>query len=497
MNTKKFLLPVILLTLFFAETKSAEKNLKAILTYKSFYNSQTGPYIETYLAVTGSTVVFAEKGNGKYQASIEVMIKMLQDGMIKYADKYNLLSPESVGPDKIDFNFLDQQRIPLANGKYFFELSVKDNHNTGAKPFVSTQEISIEYYPNQVTLSDIELVEDFRKIDESKSNAAVKNGFEIIPYADNYYGPEAGSLKFYAEIYNTSRVAGYETFLVSYHIQTYEKKRILEAFRGFSKKESAEVTALLAEMPIDKLPSGNYTLMVEVRNRKNEIIAFKECFFQRNNPMAIAEMQEGNIRSIDVSNTFVASMTNKDTLADYISSLQPISNAAETMFENNQLKIADVKLMQQFLYDFWARHNPTDPEAAWLEYHREVLKVNSEFGTLTKRGYETDRGRVYLQHGPPNKMIREYHEPSAYPYEIWHYYKLESQSNRKFVFYNPDLVTNDFALIHSNATGEIYDNQWQLKLHKRDTQINDYDRSFEINDKNIFGNKINREYGDH
>jgi hypothetical protein len=91
-------------------------------------------------------------------------------------------------------------------------------------------------------------------------------------------------------------------------------------------------------------------------------------------------------------------------------------------------------------------------------------------------GYATDRGRVYLQYGPPNTMSDHYAEPSAYPYEIWHYYKLGSQSNRKFVFYNPDLVSNDFVLLHSDAQGELPNSRWEMDLHKRDTQSNDFDK---------------------
>jgi hypothetical protein len=49
------------------------------------------------------------------------------------------------------------------------------------------------------------------------------------------------------------------------------------------------------------------------------------------------------------------------------------------------------------------------------------------------------------------------------------------QSNKKFVFYNPDLVSNKYRLIHSNAKGEIYNTSWDLLLHKRDTQTNDLD----------------------
>jgi len=377
------------------------------------------------------------------------------------------------------------------------ELTVRDINKPDAKPFTSQRPVTIDYPEALVSISEIELVESYSPAEAGRQTATTKNGYDIIPFVDNYFPPSMKALRFYAEIYHTDVVLGTEQFLVSYHIETYEKKRILDQYRGFSKKTPSAATIVLSEFPIDGLPSGNYNLVVEVRNKQNEIIAFRECFFQRNNGYTALDLQEANIRNLDVNNTFVSSIASKDTLAEYISCLQPISSASETMFEHNQLKIADVKLMQQFLFDFWMRRNPDDPGAAWTAYRTEVDKVNEEFGTLSKKGYETDRGRVYLQYGPPSTMIREYNEPSAYPYEIWHYLSTEKQTNRKFVFYNPDLVTNDFTLIHSNATGEISDNQWQLRLHKRDLQTNDLDRDYQINDRSAFGNKVNSEWENH
>ena len=50
------------------------------------------------------------------------------------------------------------------------------------------------------------------------------------------------------------------------------------------------------------------------------------------------------------------------------------------------------------------------------------------------------------------------------------------QSSKNFVFYNPDLVTNKYTLIHSEARGEIYNTRWRLLLHKRDTAAPDLDQ---------------------
>jgi len=139
----------------------------------------------------------------------------------------------------------------------------------------------------------------------------------------------------------------------------------------------------------------------------------------------------------------------------------------EILFIDQNLKTADLKLLQQFFLSFWEQRNPTYPSSAWLAYKLEVQKVQNSFGTKFRKGYDTDRGRVYLEYGPPNVRSTAYTEPNTYPYEIWHYYTLKSQRNKKFVFYTEDLVTNDFSLLHSDATGEVSYPQWQVFLRNK------------------------------
>ncbi|MEK6614660.1 MAG: GWxTD domain-containing protein, partial [Bacteroidota bacterium] len=112
-----------------------------------------------------------------------------------------------------------------------------------------------------------------------------------------------------------------------------------------------------------------------------------------------------------------------------------------------------------------------------------VKAVNKKFGTFVFKGYETDRGRIYLQYGPPDKREEYPSEPNAYPYEIWVYYRLSdnsnlnpTQTNKQFIFYNQDLVTNNYQLLHSNALSETHDSRWEMKLHKRTVQSNDFEK---------------------
>lgn len=470
-----------LLTLLLSFSAQAQ-NLQALFSYKTYYSPENGPYVETYLSVNARSVVFAGNASGKLQGAIEVSFVYSDASGVKHSDKYNLLSPEVADTSNINFSFLDQQRVQLPNGTYKLELTITDK-NVPEKPYRISQNFKLEYYNNILAISDVQLIDSYKKT--SEPSIISKSGFDLIPYVDNFYPQSMNTLRFYAEIYNTDRVFGESSYLINYFVESSETKRVIENLRGFSRQSAGKVNVVLAEIPISELPSGNYNLVVEARNRENELLAQNSVFFQRSNAARMTVSDD--YRQRDVTNTFASYITNTDTLTDYINSMYPISGQLEMMFLNNQLKLADLKLMQQFFYDFWVKRNPINPEKAWQDYRAEVIKVNKDFGNQVRKGYATERGRVYLKYGPPNTISRSYNEPSAYPYEVWHYYKLDNQSNRKFVFYNPDLISNDFVLLHSDAQGEPNNTQWQMMLYKRDTPT----RSFDQEQRNVdsFGNK--------
>ena len=452
---------------------SQAKTLQARFAHATFYTPEKGPYIETYLSVSGSSVKYVPVKEGKSQASIEVSIIYKQGEIIKFYDKYNLLSPEETVDEAVKFNFLDQQRVSLPNGNYQLELSIRDK-NSDLQPYTLTQAIQLEYYPNIVSVSDIELLDGFTKVTDEK-DPLNRNGYKLIPLVDNFFPDEVNTFKFYAEVYNTSALLGSEEYLLTYHIETFEGKQILENFKRFSKQQPKPVNVLLTEFDIKDLLSGNYNLVIEIRNRNNELLAIRKTFFQRSKSMALTEQGNNDFRALDVSNTFVSSITNKDSLAEYINCIRPISGTMENLFADNQLELADVKMMQQFFYAFWQRKNPENPYMGWMRYKAEVDKVNAQYSGFKIKGYDTDQGRVYLQYGPANSISKNENEPSTYPYEIWHYYKIKNQSNRKFVFYNSDLISRSFTLLHSDAVGEVNDPQWQLRLYKRTVQNSDFD----------------------
>ena len=227
----------------------------------------------------------------------------------------------------------------------------------------------------------------------------------------------------------------------------------------------SEVNVVLAEFDINELGSGNYNLVFEIINKENKLLQSKKVFFQRSK--MIQKKQKDDYIVTDISNSFVASITNLDTIKDYINSLHPISSEPEKRHAANLFKKDTLIYMQKYFLTFWENRNFGDPQTEWENYKKQVDLVNRLFKTPIDKGYESERGRVYLQYGSPNQISETKHDPVAYPNEIWLYHTLKGQANVQFVFYNPDLVTESYRLLHSDLKGEIQNSKWENELFSR------------------------------
>lgn len=442
-------------------------NLKAYFTYCTFNSPTDGPYIETYLSVIGGSAIYGKTAQNTFQGKIEVTLIFKQGEEVKTFKKYNLLSPEITDSLSERVNFMDQQRIPLPNGDYEFEVLIKDL-NSSNPPFNYTQPLSINFLPNQISISDVELIESITK--SSENTILTKSGYDIIPYTSDFYSEEFEKIAFYTEIYNADKLLGKnQDFLISYFIESYEGNQVVRDYKSFAKEKAKPVNILLKSFPIEKLPSGNYNLVIEARNKNNELLTSKKVFFQRSNPKVSPLLMSDEFQS-----SFVSKYT-KSQLTEFIKCIEPKSTSIEVEFAKNQLQSGDIELMRQYFYNFWLKRNSKDPEAEWEKYLKEVKKVNDLFYTQIKKGYVTDRGIIYLKYGKPNTRTVFPEEPASFPYEIWHYYEIEGFSNKKFVFYNPSRGINEFPLLHSDFPGYILDKQWRLQLNKRTGQPNDHD----------------------
>src|SRR4030042_7133467 len=110
--------------------------------------------------------------------------------------------------------------------------------------------------------------------------------------------------------------------MVSTNIAAFETGKALPNYVRNKRMPTGMVIPVLGEYDISQLPSGNYKLVLEVRNRENQVLTTSSLFFQRSNPRLPFQLDE--LASVDVASTFAAAIVSPDTLAEYIRSLAPI-----------------------------------------------------------------------------------------------------------------------------------------------------------------------------
>jgi GWxTD domain-containing protein len=441
----------------------------AFFDFKQFLSPETGPYIETLIEFDGESLTYMPSETaGRFKALAEVTILIKQNNQIVDFRKLSIQSPE--WPENAQKeNFFDIQRFPLSNGNYAFEITIVDAYSEGKESVTLEQQFSVDFLPGLPYISDIYFVQAFAKTDTPSE--LTRSGYDMLPYVENFFPSEVNQLAFYAELYNADKTFGDSAkFALAYFIENTSTGEIAAGIQKLSRENALRVNPILQVIDISSLPSGKYELVVEMRNRENTTVASRRMAFLRYK-IEETEIRSEDLNKLDIANTFVMKFNHRDSLWEHVRSLHPITSTIERGAIESYLSSADLTLLRQYFLAFWEKRDAANPEYAWNKYHEEVRKVQANFGTRIKKGYETDRGRVYLQYGPPNTMVIRHNDTDAYPYEIWHYYRINQFRNKRFVFYNPDLVTNDFELLQSDVPGEVKNDYWVMMILSRNNSL--------------------------
>jgi GWxTD domain-containing protein len=291
---------------------------------------------------------------------------------------------------------------------------------------------------------------------------------DILPLVSDYYPEDAGKLVVYGEAYNAD-MANIEggKYLLTFFIIGDEGE--VPDSRRYKRKDASKVTPILETFDISQLPSGNYELVVEMRDPQNEELASRSIGFTRMAALNKDFMAMAN------SDAYVAkpglAFNNPDSIRSYVSWLYPLAQNVERGTIDSQVKQNNTETLQSFFQAFWEDRAPEDPIGAWLNYVKDVWYVNKKYRSPVMEGYRTDRGRVYLQYGKPNTIVERHNNPNYFPCEIWHYYKIERFNDRRFLFYSRNVVNYDFNLLHSDMLGEVQNHDWPTLIRTKNNDL--------------------------
>lgn len=471
---------------------TAQAQMQAVFGYSTFYLvSEQQPYIETYLQFDAWTMQFKEVEGG-YRSAAEVTIVLSQQDSVCYAKKYELTSPLVESLDRLDFSFMDVQRFSVKNGIYDLTLLLKDKGSEG-EPSVVTEKLVINYDARRPSMSSLQLMASAKPT--VSQNILSRGGYDMEPYVSDYLPEQVKQLNYYYEIYNINAEVGEKAFLAMAYIEERETGRRLEELQQVSRKNGAASVPVYGSIDISDLPSGNYNLVAELRNREGQTMLYKKVPFYRSNPGVKGK------ETSEFAGTFAGRYTDERELNTYLEALYPIASPMENTVVEELVKHPGLEEKQAFLYRFWQRRSAMNPEGEWLKYKERIDYVQAHFSYPRTRGIQTDRGRVYLQYGPPDFIRDEKNyvsanrigsnneqaptllqlgntqasEPKVYngtsqghvfylPYQLWRYNKLDTDDpNRVFLFWD-EHRSGYYTLLNSNARGEVQDPGWERRL---------------------------------
>jgi GWxTD domain-containing protein len=455
MNLLKLVFALFLLIPTVATSKP-----QVYLDYKTYYTPDNTPYVETLLQFVSPSLKFLANANGNLVSSLEItQIFKIGDSVV-FVDKYIVNSPEM--KDSTIEDYFDVKRYQLDENLYTFEIIITDLNNQETVSGAQTVKIA-KLTNSKINFSSTELIQSISKTTESGS--FIKNGYFMLPYLTNYYPPELTKIATYFEVYNSNKILGEgEKFMITTEIEDYKSGLTVDDFFKVKKYVTGKIVPIVSFLPIDQLPSGDYNLVVKLIDKNNITFKTEKIYFQRRSN--IQKPNQISLESIDIDKSFTNTIV-RDSIPYYLNSLMPIVARYDSKSILALLKSEDTLKMQQYFHSFWVQTNSADPFKSWLAYKVQVQKCEKLYGSWIKHGFESDRGRVFLQYGAPNQIADETNSSSSLPYQIWHYYRIGQRSNMRFVFYNQNISTNDFTLLHSNMLGELQNENWQEILHNR------------------------------
>jgi GWxTD domain-containing protein len=469
---------------------AAQPKLSALFGYSVFYLPESNqPYVETYLRFDAWSLVFSEIEAERYRATVEVTLLVLKGDTVAYVKKYDLHSPYTNSINATNFTFFDLQRFGLSNGIYDMELSLRDKGATD-EPVVLKDKLIVYHPKDMPSMSNVQLMESATPT--TTENMLSRNGYDMMPYIDDFVPAEVSMLHPYFEIYNLNHEIGDKPYKIDIYVTQKENgRRIPNIGWQHAGKAATSSLPIFANVDMSRLPSGNYNIVVEVENEEGEAIFKKEVMVMRSNP----RIEEATATDAEIATSFAALVNDEETINYYIDALYPISSAAELSVAKELLQRKALQEKQSYLYRFWKSRDGVNPEGRWQEYLTLMKYVEEHFTYPRTPGYRTDRGRVYLQYGPPDFVRDEKNFVGALnnvrwsingnvtnsygdatksnegfiyylPYQLWRYNTIPGDySNRTFLFWD-EFRGGYYKLLVSNARGEVITPGWERMLSR-------------------------------
>ncbi len=421
--------------------------------YSRFRYSETEGYLEVYYAIYPSLVTL-RPDSGVYRGGVEIRTTIRNEVTDSVLVQYRALIPVTVrdtSTESLRRAIVAKLDFVLPNGKYSLTIHGQEARNPERRDS-STVSFAIESLGDSVRISDVDLCSNIVSSDK-KDDPFYRNTFEVIPNPSLFFGTAYAPVVFtYTELYNLPHDS---VFAISARIVdgrgTILRERTRQ--RRFNVRNAVDVSTL----NVTGIQSGKYHFYVVVSDTLgHEVARTEKPIFLYNPGVAAAPVSVTSARAAELAGMTSDELEEEFREARYIATDEQIR-----LFDNLTTTLG----RREFLAKFWndvesGRTGKTDITRA--SYLARVATANQRYHAMSKDGWHSDRGRVYILYGEPDEIQRYPSQEDSKPYEVWHYYHIENGVEFDFVDRNG---FGEYVLVNSTKRGELQDDSWQRYLH--------------------------------
>jgi GWxTD domain-containing protein len=447
----------VLLSFFLAAFVFPQNNFEFEFDYAQFGHDTSSNYVEFYYSFSQSSLTVTRTDSLDYtQGILHITIEDSATGEFQ-VNKDWLISHTVSEAQDMNQSLIGVIGFILDEGVYKCEFTGKDAVNNDRYKSISEILKIKPLYSSEISMADIQLASNIIQGSENTSSIFYKNTYEIMPIPTSTFGENQPVLFYYSELYNITDSGIDDELRIDEHVFNSRGQIVNRKSReiGRSLNSRVEVGTVMTY----KLPTDTYTLVLSlIDSAANYGVSSSKKFFVYNPSVEYVDTFKTQVSNIVVGMFGVMS---EEELDDFWSKSKYIATLPE-IDKYDALSTETAKA--EFLTNFWnARdENSSDGMNHFLrDYMRRIKDSNTRYKSLSKEGWKTDRGRVYMKYGEPSEIDRFPNETDMKPHEVWTYNDIEG--GVQFIF--GDITGfSDVILLHSTKRGELRDDGWQRRL---------------------------------
>lgn len=345
-------------------------------------------------------------------------------------------------------------KVVLPAGKYLLKMVRLDENKAQKLDSIQYEFKAPEFQKEKVAVSDIELSSNIITRSKNKEGLFYKNTMEVFPNPTRIFGKNNPILFYYIELYNLQNGETPGNLNISAVISDTDGR--IRANKSYHRKRGYESLVECGQFNVSKLENGLYTLIFAVVDSTHDYSVYTRDNFYIVNPDVVAAAKEDLMKSFSESEF---SYLPEKELDRKFEQIQYIATKNEMDVYKRMNTIESKRL---FLFKFWKEKEKYKQDFK-DEYYKRVDVANELYAYSNREGWQSDRGRVYIVYGEPNRILKKPQNPDERPYEVWFYYDLEG--GVKFLFVD-ETGFGDYRLITSTMRGEIFDPEYDEILRR-------------------------------